>query len=403
MKVSRLMLCVAVALGLGANTNAAIVITTNMGGADTEVREFEINASELEPDAVPTAQRGAANELATRAIDDGVEANNSDRSSVMYMKFNITGLPNHSSDPGFWADKQVSFRGTVRNTNINDSRLALPNTQSPTVRVNFDIRGLEPGHVYADDPGGSTTMTDRSGNSFQSPQYKYDWAEGIGTGGNNQTSGITYLSAPGITPFCTQYGACGEAYGDSDPNNIFKTLGQYDDFNSDARSLGNWTWPIPKNFFGGQANRYPVGLPLEYTDANGNLKQLIFDAQDAGRSSVTLMLNLAIDARTTTGGNPTPSSSMINFNYLFNPKEMTTLSDDNNWDPDGAGAGLPTGSPYSCNGTTATGMANCPGHTLGSNANGEFSPALVIRVPEPTSMILLALGAAVCGTVRRRK
>jgi hypothetical protein len=393
--------CVAAAACLGANANAAIVITTNQGGADVEVREFEITASELEPAVVPTAQRGAANELATRAIDDGVEANNSDRSSTMFMKFNIAGLPNHNSNPGFWADKQVNFRGTVRNTNINDSRLALPNVQSPTVRANFNILGLEPGHVYSDDPGGSENRTDRSGNAFTSP-YKYNWDEGIGTGANNINSGITYMSAPGITPYCATYGECGTEVGD-DPNNIYKTLGQYDDFNSDTRLLGNWTWPIPKNFFGGAANRYPVGLPLEYTDENGALKQLVFDAQDAGRSHVTLMLHLAVDPRTATGGNPTPSTSMINFNYLFNPKEKTTLENDNNWDPDGSGAGLATGSPYSCDGSQGAGLTNCPGHTLGSNANGEFSPALIVRVPEPTSMVLLALGAMLCGMVRRRK
>lgn len=403
MRVSRLMFGVVGALCLGANAHAEIIIPTNLGGADAEVREFEMNATELDTTAVPTAQRGAANELATRAIDDGVETNNSDRSSVMYMKFNIAGLPNHAANPAFWADKQITFRTTVRNNSLNDSRIALPNVQSPTIRANFNILGLEPGHVYADDPGGSTTRTDRSGNSHSSLQYKYEWSEGIGTGANNLDSGITFLSAPGITPFCTEYGACGEAYGDANPNNIYKTLGQYDDFNSDARMLGNIVLPIPKNYFGGTANRYPVGFPIEFTDPSGNLKQLVFDAQDAGRSSVTLMMHLAIDPRSTAGGNPTPASTMLNFNYLFNPKEMTTLSDDNNWDPDGSGPLTPTGSPYSCNGTTATGMANCPGHTLGNNSTGAFSPSLIVRVPEPTSMALLALGAVACGLVRRRK
>lgn len=411
MRVSRLMLGVAGALCLGANAHAVIIIPTNAGGADTEVREFEINATELDTTAVPTAQRGASNELATRAIDRNTTATN-DRSSVMYLKFDISGLPNHNTDPGFWADKVVNFRGTIRNTNLSDGRLldsvrnGQPLPPEEWERVKFNILGLEPGHVYADDPGGTTTRTDRSGNTFESPHYNYDWAEGTGNGATNLDSGITYLSAPGITPFCTEYGSCADAYGDTDVNNIHKTLGVYDDFNSDARMLGEWQWPVPKYALDG-ANRYPIGLPLEYLDENGALKQLVFDAQDAGRSKVTLMIHLAVDPLDEGSGGIFSGSDFLNFNYLFNPKEMTTLSNDNNWDPDGPGPLGGIGSPFSCS------HANCDGdgtptgddvlRTLGDNSLGAFSPSLIVRVPEPASAALLAMGALACGLVRRRK
>jgi len=411
------------ALCLGAHANAEIIIPTNAGGADTEVREFEIIDNFGTTEA--TFQRGANTELATRGINRTTTATN-DRSSVMYMKFDISSLPNHVSDPGFWADKNLAFRGFVRNTNLSDGRILdqvragqpLPGDQWE--RVKFNMLGLEPGvGRYADDDPNQANRTDRSGNAFVSPHYKYDWSEGTGTGGGGDTaeqrnSGITYVSAPGMTPFCMTAGMCGEAYGDADVNNIHKTLGVYDDFNSDARLLGEWEWPVPRNYLLG-ANRYPVGMPLEYTDSNGNLKQLIFDAQDAGRTKVTLMLHLGVNTLDEGSGGIFSGSDFLNFNYLFIPKEMTTLNNDNNWDPDGSGPLGGIGSPYSCNGGDGTGgtSTNCNGdgtpngdtvlRTLGNNSAGAFSPQLIVRVPEPTSLVLLALGAVTCGAVRRRK
>lgn len=423
MKVSKFMLGLAAALTVGTNANAYIVIPTNQNGADTEVRESEITDNF---GIVATTQRGKSTELATRGLDTTTTATN-DRSSMMYMKFDISGLPNHNSDPAFWSNMNLFFRGYVRNTNLSNGRtldqsrnsMALPVAEWE--RVKFNILGLEPGHVYADDPGGTTMRTDRSGQSYSSPNYKYNWDEGVGDGSTNGSianngvgTGISYLDAPGITPFCTSSGSCADAYGDTDPTNFRKTLGLYDDFNADTRLLGEWKWPIPKYAFNG-TDRYPVGLPLEYTDSNGNLKQLIFDAQDAGRDKVTLIMHLAVNTLAEGNGGLFSTADFLNFNYLFIPKEMTTLTNDNNWDPDGSGPLGGIGSPYSCNGGDGTmgTTTNCNGdgtpvgddvlRHLGDNSAGAFSPQLIVRVPEPASVALLALGSLVAVGIRRRK
>jgi hypothetical protein len=407
----------AAALYLGAQANATIIIPTNLNGADTEVRESSI----IDDFGTTTNsnQFGGHTELATRGIDTTTTANN-DRSSIMFMKFDVSGLPNHTTNAAFWADKNLYFKGYVRNTNLTDSRLKFPTAPagvSPTHIVNFDIRGLEPGHVYADDDPNAANRVDRSGNAYSAPGYKYNWAEGIGTGANNLASGISFIDAPGITPHCMAAGSCAAAYGDGDVNNIHKTLGKYDDFNSDARYLGNWQWPLPNGLSPG-SNRYPVGLPLEYTDTNGNLKQLVFDAQDAGRSFVTLMLNLAVDTlldptSSSSGDGPGPgtfpNNTFLNHNYLFNPKEKLVLENDSNWDPDGSGPIGTIGSPYSCLHANCNGDGTPTGDTvlraLGQNpaATGPFSPQLIVRVPEPASAMLLALGSLALAAARRRK
>ena len=406
----RWLLCGVAAAGIcgSAIAGAPIVIPTNQNGADTEIREFAIidNFGTTES----TQQMGGSQELATRGIDTTTTATG-DRSSVMYMKFDISGLPNHQSNPGFWADYNVFFRGYVRNTNLGTGRIedrqraGVDLDPSEYERIRFNVLGLEPGvGRYLDDDPNQANRVDRSGNAFASPHYKYNWDEGVGTGANNINSGITYVSAPGITPFCMAAGTCGDAYGDTDPDNIHKTLGVYDDFNSDSRFLGEWSWPLPEEVYPG-SNRYPVGMPLEYRDANGNMKQLIFDAQDEGRSHITLMLHLAIPLATEAAGGIFTTADFLNFNYLFIPKEMTTLNNDNAfaWDRDGTGVNVVTGSPYSCNGSTGAGLTNCPGMTQGDNSLGAFSPQLIVRIPEPASVLMLAFGSLALAAIRRRK
>jgi hypothetical protein len=186
-----------------------------------------------------------------------------------------------------------------------------------------------------------------------------------------------------------------------------------DNWNSDARFLGDWEWPQVA-----PANHLPVGQPLDFTDEN--LKQLVLDAKDAGRSTVTIMVSHGLDTQNVAdaAGIPATSpllvtpSSMLAFNFNTIPKERLVLADDPSYDADGNNPPLPappnnppTGSPWSCDGTAPNpNSPNCPGSLLGDNSDGFFSPKLMI-IPEPASAALVLFGALVASAFagRRRK
>lgn len=108
----------------------------------------------------------------------------------------------------------------------------------------------------------------------------------------------------------------------------------------------------------------PVGGPFNFVCQPGSaLHDAVAAALETDHKTVTLVMAIAHDQSTT-------NSQWKGFNYLFNPKEMLTLNID-------------TASPWS-------GM---------SNANGEFSPALIF-VPEPTTMVILLAGGLL---LRRRQ
>jgi hypothetical protein len=336
---------------------ADIFIPTNSGGADAEVREEEFN---LNGTGVPQGtNRGASNELAMR-IKDATGNPTSDRSSAMYLKFNIASITQ--------ADLNLSvarLQLSIRNANITEARRndyspVFPNDEDHRVTMQFNLFGLTNFGVS-----------------------NYDWAE-------NQ---ITWYNAPGITP--------DDPDGVSDGTDT-SDVGKYN-FNSDMTLLGQFTLPdvAPQNHLA-------VGSKVYYDDSSGLLRKLIQDAKNAGKTSITLAAGIALN-----GFDAVPPESetqqstpqgMLNFNYLFNPKEMTTLLDDPGYDPDGGGIGSPTGSPFSCNGASSI---NCPGGTLGNNSSGAFSPTLILvstgAVPEPAGMILAGLGAIGLATMRRRK
>lgn len=109
-----------------------------------------------------------------------------------------------------------------------------------------------------------------------------------------------------------------------------------------------------------------VGAPFDFTLSAGSaLHDAIIAAQATDHQTLTIIMSIAHNA-----DNDNPN--WINFNYLFNPKEMGTLNGD-------------AASPWG-------GMTNI--------AN-TFSPALtnVAGVPEPATMVLLGLG----GLLLRRK
>jgi hypothetical protein len=167
--------------------------------------------------------------------------------------------------------------------------------------------------------------------------------------------------------------------------------------------------------------RLPVGQSIIYNGGE-ELRDLIQRAKDAGRSTVTLVVAFGNDTFQNATGETsqvTPNN-LLNFNYLVNPKEQDSrnsvltpttpdpglqLADDPGWDPDGSGPLTPTGSPFSCDGQAPNpNSANCPGSSIGNNDNGRFSPTLLLHIPEPGSVMLLAIGLfSSAATIRRRK
>lgn len=146
---------------------------------------------------------------------------------------------------------------------------------------------------------------------------------------------ITYLNAPGIT-FDGDVGT--------------------KDFNSDLTFLGTVAFPEI-----GTQNHLPIGGFLEFRSAN--LDAFLANAITNGQSSITLV-------STVIHGGDTPFNNWINFNYLFNPKEQTTLNGDNYDAGDGNGN---VGSLYGTD-----------------NSTGAFSPQILLA-PEPASAAIFGL------------
>lgn len=359
MSRSRLIALAALApAAMAAIANAQFAsIRTNAGGADAELREFQttLGTGTLATTVIGTAN-GASTELATRGLDSvTIDSTQTppvitnpfpagDRSSVGMVKFNISSLPNNS-DTSFWTpESKVQFRLHVRNANsITTGRLFGPNPSDTTQEVSarFRFRALDPTKVYGDDNASALNRTDRTGNAYVASQNKYNWDE----------TSVTFYNAPGITPHRV----------DSSTGNVVETLGLYDDFNSDVLPLGTLTL---RDFLAPAATALVQGSAIIFDD--DSLKQLVFSAQNAGRSHITLMFNLDNDTTShqpTVGRNGVTPNNFLNFNYLFVPKELATVG-------------------------------------TASNAFGDFSPELRV-VPEPASIGLLMGAAAML--VRRKR
>lgn len=260
-----------------------IVIPTNFGnGADAEIRESQTNVG---LDGIAAGNnRGDSSELATR-----LSLNN--QSSSMYMKFDITQLPD-SSDTAYWSNKDLAVRVHTRNGGNFRIRGANQNTM---VVEDYQLR------ILALDPLGtySTSQTDRAGNAYTASEYQYDWNE----------LGITAFNAPGRQPACvvdTGANAC----------SVNDSRGSYEmDFDSNVIDLG--LVPMPE--FAGNTE-LPAGFPLVYRDTSGALKQILFDAQSVGEDSVTVIMHNGhtIDDMNTAG---TPGN-FLGRNHLLVPKEF---------------------------------------------------------------------------------
>jgi hypothetical protein len=136
-----------------------------------------------------------------------------------------------------------------------------------------------------------------------------------------------------------------------------------------------------------------VGSPVDFTDPNGLLKNLIQSAKDAGQSHLTLVVAHALNGFLATEeelmADPnlqTTPGNFLNFNYLFIPKEMETLNADTNWDSDTTNPDNPLGGPFS----------------MADNSTGAFSPKLML-VPEPGTFAILSLGLFAWAVQYRRR
>lgn len=392
-----LILAVVAVLAYVATAHAAVVIKTSDGsGADCELRESSqsttydpiADADVVIPDA---GNRGANTELATRE-------KNGARSSVGYMKFDITGLP--ATNDAFWSGiGNATLQVNVRNDNLPESRLRAlrpgatsastnPNDWNYTAgaasdqaaQMQFAVYALDPYGTYANDSAASATRTDRSGNDYTATQSKYEWNEGD----NSDGSGIAFYDAPGVTPHCMVSGACDTLEYGGTVDDTLQSKGHIDDFNSNVQLVGTYNWPevYPQNHLA-------VGSPINFTSAA--VLDAVKAAKDAGRDSVTLIIaaNMDeyldnIDIGTDPGGLPT---SFFNFNYLMVPKEESPLSKvDSGYDSDINDPNNPLGTPYGR-----------------YNADGRYAPKLILTIPEPGTLVLIGLGLAGLAMIRRRK
>lgn len=139
---------------------------------------------------------------------------------------------------------------------------------------------------------------------------------------------INYQTAPGLTP-------------DGD-------IGTRD-VNADLTFLGTVLFPEL-----GTQNWLPLGGSLVFSSPL--LDTFVQDAVAGGATTITLVSGVI-------HGGDCPLSDWLLFNYLFNPRDQTTLNQDPLYDADITDPENPLGSPYSG----------------ASNSKGQFSPTLIIQ------------------------
>lgn len=328
---------------------ALIVWMASSANAARIVSTFDVGGADAEVrESTPTTNLGTSTELAVRA--------DSSRVSKSYVKLPVGSITaDELSNP-------ITYRLTFGANNLNSSRISNTTLATPPPYPSaYD--GLL---YYILDPNNA--------------------------GANWDESTITYNNAPG-----------GLA---ADGNFTTKDL---------DLSAGNLSLLGEKRFreigyIGAQPqeNHLPVGEAMDITFAPGSaLHMAILAAQATAHESITLVTTILHDYNGSNQGvlpdyPNNPHGNFNGINYVFNPKEKNPLNNDNGYDNDVAAADGNEGSPYSC---SPSGSNLCTNGTtsLGANtAANPFAPQLIL-VPEPTSLLLLVMGAMCAAAGRRRK
>ena len=260
-----------------------------------------------------TSNRGTSTEIASRI--DNREESYYKRNSLIYLKFGVENI----SAADLLGD--ITIRTSYRNTNLSAGRIEDTAGLNGGENTGFDYFVLNPTAAGADwDELTIAPTTDAVAGTVQAPGYYYDGD--LGT--KAHTDPIF-----GLHPDLTYLG--------------------FNQFDS-ADLVGS-------------SPHLPVGGAFNFTLSAGSALHLaIAEAQATDHQTVTIIMSIAHDAVGV-------DTNWLGFNYLFNPKEMTTLNND---------ADSPWGG--------------------WSNDLHIFSPMLT-NVPEPATMVLLGLG----GLLLRRK
>jgi hypothetical protein len=227
--------------------------------------------------------------------------------------------------------------------------------------LKFDLSGL----TVADAVSTAVRVTARNNNQITSGRA-YD-TDGVNP--DYGRNGLRYYGIPGATfdeSSLIYFTAPGLTY---DGNRGTK------DWNASAQLLGEVDFDL------GTSNGYYVGQPVILSGSP------VLDAFIAGEIATNPNGVAVIAVELQNNGLADEPATWKNFNYLFNPKEMLTLNTNATWDADINNPNNPLGGP----------------HSGASNADGAFSPTLILGyVPEPNSFVLLGLAALSTLLNRRR-
>jgi hypothetical protein len=288
---------------------------------------FGIGADAEVRDHQPTTNFGASTELASRIVDN-FPAGHANEGSDRFSAMYLKFDLTGSTLP---EDGTASVRVTWRNTNLTTNRVH--DTSSPNLefRTGLAFYGLD---------------RDHAGNAWSEATLTYSNAPGLNSDGNNGTKDYDFVDPDGAGPI-----------------------------RAPLTPLGVGLFPeVPPQ------NHLPVGGEVVLSSAS--LTNFVEQALNDGKQTVTIVAALVHDGKV-------PVNDWKNFNYLFNPKEQTTLTADAGYDADTTDPNNALGSPWS-------------GASNATDANGfsPFSPQLIL-VPEPGAFALAALAGA--GALARRR